>query len=46
MDNVAIRFPTGSISFIVTSNDIEVSDIGRVIRDLSWWRRQLRAYRH
>src|SRR5271167_3582381 len=35
MDNVAIRFPTGSISFLIASNKVEVSDVGRVIRDLA-----------
>ena len=35
MDNVAIRFPTGHISFVITSNNLEVSDVGRVIRDVA-----------
>ena len=35
MDNVAIRFPTGTISFLIASNKVEVSDVGRVIRDLA-----------
>src|SRR5271170_168714 len=35
MDNVAIRFPTGTVPTRCIANVTEVSDIGRVIRDLA-----------